>query len=128
MSATTEQSMDRAGRVIARASARAMQEPTSVLDRAGKGNLLYVIPGLLIYAIFVFFPILAAVVISLTEWNGLVLPTFVGLQNYANLFSDNEFYIALRNNAAFIVFYCVFPLAIGIFVNSDHIGNRFAPR
>ena len=80
----------------------------------GKGNLLYVVPGLLIYAIFVFFPILAAVVISLTEWNGLVLPTFVGLSNYIKLFSDNEFYIALRNNAEFIVFYCVFPLAIGV--------------
>ena len=92
----------------------------------GKGNLLYVVPGLLIYAIFVFFPILAAVVISLTEWNGLVLPTFVGLSNYIKLFSDNEFYIALRNNAEFIVFYCVFPLAIGIILAAiiSTVGNR----
>ena len=68
----------------------------------------------LIYAVFVFIPILAAVVISLTEWNGLVVPSFVGLQNYIKLFSDHEFYIALRNNAEFMVFYCVLPLAIGI--------------
>ena len=80
----------------------------------GKGNLLYVLPGLLVYAIFVFIPILAAVALSLTEWNGLAVPVFRGVQNYIDLFSDNEFYIALRNNAEFIVFYCVFPLIIGI--------------
>jgi raffinose/stachyose/melibiose transport system permease protein len=127
MSATTEHSIDRAGRAVAGIAARRKaQEPTSVLDRMGKGNLLYVVPGLLIYAIFVFFPILAAVVISLTEWNGLVLPTFVGLSNYIKLFSDNEFYIALRNNAEFIVFYCVFPLAIGIILAAiiSTVGNR----
>lgn len=89
-------------------------EASSVIDRMGKGNLLYVLPALLIYAAFVFFPILAAVALSLTEWNGLAAPVFRGLQNYIDLFSDHEFYIALRNNAEFIVFYCIFPLIIGI--------------
>lgn len=115
MAATTEQSIDGSGRIPGgpRRHARP-EEPASILDRMGKGNLLYVLPGLLIYAVFVFVPILAAVVISLTEWNGLVVPSFVGLQNYIKLFSDHEFYIALRNNAEFMVFYCVLPLVIGI--------------
>ena len=56
-----------------RAAATRSSEPTSVLDRMGKGNLLYVLPGLVVYAIFVFFPILAAVGLSLTEWNGLAV-------------------------------------------------------
>jgi raffinose/stachyose/melibiose transport system permease protein len=127
MATTTEASIDKAGQVAEGARSRTKaQEPTSVLDRMGKGNWLYVIPGLLVYAIFVFFPIIAAVVISLTEWNGLVVPTFVGLQNYINLFSDNEFYIALRNNAEFIVFYCVFPLIIGVVLAAiiSTVGNR----
>jgi raffinose/stachyose/melibiose transport system permease protein len=127
MSAATEASIDKVSRAVAGTATRGrLQEPTSVLDRMGKGNLLYVIPGLLIYAIFVFFPILAAVGISLTEWNGLVVPTFVGLQNYIKLFSDHEFYIALRNNAEFIVFYCVFPLAIGVTLAAiiSVVGNR----
>lgn len=115
MSATTEQSIDSVSAAVRRPQARAAsQEPTSVLDRMGRGNMLYVLPGLVIYAIFVFIPIIAAIFISLTEWNGLVIPAFVGLDNYVKLFSDGEFYIALRNNAAFIVFYCVFPLAIGV--------------
>ena len=115
MAATIDQGMDSGNGAPADARQRSQaQEPSSVLDRMGKGNMLYVLPGLLIYAVFVFIPILAAVVISLTEWNGLVVPSFVGLQNYIKLFSDHEFYIALRNNAEFMVFYCVLPLAIGI--------------
>jgi raffinose/stachyose/melibiose transport system permease protein len=92
----------------------------------GKGNLLYVLPGLIVYAVFVFIPIIAAVVVSLTEWNGLVVPAFVGLQNYIKLFTDHEFYIALRNNAAFILFYCVIPLAVGVALAAiiSTVGNR----
>ena len=55
-----------------------------------------------------------------------MVPAFIGLQNYVNLFSDNEFYIALRNNAEFIIFYCVFPLIIGIGLAAiiSSVGNR----
>lgn len=113
--AVSDESIENVAAANAKAPAPAKAgEPTSVLDRMGKGNLLYVLPGLLVYAIFVFFPILAAVGLSLTEWNGLAVPMFRGVQNYIDLFSDNEFYIALRNNAEFIVFYCVFPLIIGV--------------
>jgi raffinose/stachyose/melibiose transport system permease protein len=96
------------------ASHRDTYHPVSVLDRRGGGNLLYVLPGLIVYAIFVFVPIIAAVAVSLTEWNGLAVPVFVGFENYLNLFADDRFYLSLRNNAEFIVFYCVLPLIIGI--------------
>src|SRR3569623_1096390 len=126
MAATTEQSTTSAGGVAAAGAPARRRAPASALDHLGRGNLLYVLPGLLVYAIFVFLPILAAVVISLTQWNGLVLPTFVGLQNYVRLFSDGQFYIALRNNAEFIVFYCVFPLIIGIILAAiiSNVSNR----
>lgn len=126
MAATTEQSTTSAGAVAAAGAPARRRAPASALDHLGRGNLLYVLPGLLVYAIFVFLPILAAVVISLTQWNGLVLPTFVGLQNYVRLFSDGQFYIALRNNAEFIVFYCVFPLIIGIILAAiiSNVSNR----
>jgi raffinose/stachyose/melibiose transport system permease protein len=100
-----------AGRVAKRAPRPALM---SVLDRPGYGNLVYVLPGLLVYAIFVLIPIASAVVVSLTEWNGLAVPVFIGFQNYVNLFADSRFYLALGNNAQFIIFYCVLPLIIGI--------------
>jgi raffinose/stachyose/melibiose transport system permease protein len=119
MTASTEHSMaereerDAASRAGAATGVRKAR-PASVLDRTGGANLLYVLPGLAVYAVFVFLPILAALVVSLTDWNGLALPVFVGLANYANLFADDRFYTALGNNAQFIVFYCVVPLILGI--------------
>jgi raffinose/stachyose/melibiose transport system permease protein len=85
-----------------------------MLDAPASRNLIYVLPGLVIYAAFVFFPILAALVLSFTEWNGISRPVMVGLSNYIKLFSDPLFFIAIRNNAVLILFYCVLPLAIGI--------------
>jgi raffinose/stachyose/melibiose transport system permease protein len=102
--------------VVASRTAKRASRPArlSVLDRPGAGNLLYIVPGLIVYAVFVFGPIVAAVVISLTEWNGLAMPAFVGLENYVDLFADDRFYLSLGNNAQFIIFYCVLPLIIGI--------------
>lgn len=85
-----------------------------MLDAPARKNLIYVLPGLIVYALFVFVPILAAVGVSLTSWNGLGLPSFIGFGNYAELFGDDRFWTSLGNNAQFIVFYCVVPLIIGI--------------
>src|SRR4051812_5534141 len=90
------------------------REPASVLDRGGTGNLLFVLPGLVVYAIFVFLPIVAAVLLSLTDWNGLSRPTFVGFGNYVALLEDDGFFTALVNSAKFLLFYCVLPIAIGL--------------
>jgi raffinose/stachyose/melibiose transport system permease protein len=101
-------------------------ERVSVLDQPGPSNLLYILPGFLIYGAFVFLPILAAIGISLTDWNGISTPVFVGLDNFAKLFSDDLFYKALGNNAQFIIYYCVFPLIIGIILAAilSGVGTR----
>jgi raffinose/stachyose/melibiose transport system permease protein len=85
-----------------------------MLDAPSHKNLIYVVPGLAVYLLFVLLPIIAALGISFSDWNGLSAPIFVGLRNYWNLFEDGRFWISLKNNAAFIVFYTVFPLAIGL--------------
>ena len=85
-----------------------------MLDAPSRKNLVYVLPGLIVYALFVFLPILSAVVLSFTSWNGITRPILVGIANYAELFADGRFYVALRNNAVLIIFYCVLPLLIGI--------------
>ncbi|MFO1141641.1 MAG: sugar ABC transporter permease [Amaricoccus sp.] len=90
------------------------REPASVLDSGASGNLLFVLPGLAVYAVFVFLPIVAAVVISLTDWNGLSRPTFIGAGNYLALLDDPGFYTALGNSAKFLFFYCVLPIAAGL--------------
>jgi len=86
----------------------------SALDGSQQTNFIYLLPGLLLYTAFVFGPIVAALGLSLTSWDGLTMPRWVGLGNYADLFSDSRFYIALRNNAELMIFYCVLPLVLGI--------------
>jgi len=86
----------------------------SQLDGPARGNLIYVLPALLVYAAFVFLPILAAIGLSFTDWNGLNRPIWVGLGNYATLFADDRFYISLRNNAVLMLFYCLVPLSLGL--------------
>lgn len=86
----------------------------SQLDGPPGRNLVYVLPALLVYAAFVFVPILAALGLSLASWNGISAPVWVGLNNYIHLFSDPRFFISLRNNAVLLLFYCVIPLGVGI--------------
>lgn len=87
---------------------------SSALDGPVRHNILFVLPGLLIYAAFVLVPIVAAVVLSFSNWNGTAQPVFVGFANYMALFGDSSFFIALRNNAILMIFYCIVPLAIGM--------------
>ena len=105
---------------------------SSTLDGPAHKNLLFILPGLLIYAAFVLVPIVAAVILSFSKWNGTAQPVFVGLANYIELFGDQNFFTALRNNAVLMIFYCVVPLVIGlvlaVVVSSIRTRERLAIR
>ena len=54
--------------------------------------LVLVIPGLIIFTIGLIIPMIMAFRYSLTSWDGMSAEkTFVGFQNYINLFKDAEF-------------------------------------
>jgi multiple sugar transport system permease protein len=52
---------------------------------------------------WVFWPALNSFYLSLTTWNGLGAPESVGLRNFGDLFSDDVFREALRNNVIWAV-------------------------
>ena len=79
---------------------------------------LYILPGFIIYAVFVLWPILDTLRYSFYEWSGFSSPSFIGLDNYIKLYSDDIFRQALVNNLWFIVFYTVFPIVIGLFLTA----------
>ncbi|MCB0212582.1 MAG: sugar ABC transporter permease [Anaerolineae bacterium] len=79
---------------------------------------LYILPGFIIYALFVLWPIADTIRYSFYEWSGFSTPSFIGLDNYIKLYSDEIFRIALVNNLWFIVFYTVFPIVIGLFLTA----------
>ena len=64
---------------------------------------LFLAPTILGLAVLSAGPIAAALGISLTAWDLLTPPEFVGLDNFAGLLSDDRFLIALRNTTFFTV-------------------------
>jgi raffinose/stachyose/melibiose transport system permease protein len=80
---------------------------------------LYILPGLVIYLIFVFYPILETIHTSFYQWDGFSKDrTYIGLKNYISLVSDPQFLKALGNNITFIIFYCIIPIIIGLLLAS----------
>jgi len=65
---------------------------------------LFVLPALVLYAIFVLLPIVQAMQYSLYKWNGLTpLTDFVGLQNYVTAFGNKAFQTSIGNNVLVVV-------------------------
>lgn len=61
-------------------------------------DYLFMLPYLLIFAIFTVFPVLVAMFFSITRFDIVQLPHFTGLKNYFRLFiEDSLFPLALKN-------------------------------
>lgn len=75
---------------------------------------LYILPALGIYLVFVLWPILDTVRYSFYAWDGFSAPTFIGLANYLALPGDEVFRKSILNNIAFIFFYSILPIAVGL--------------
>ena len=77
--------------------------------------MVFLLPALVVYAVFVLYPTVSSVNISFYDWSGPGRPaTFLGLDNYRELLSDPLFYAALRHNAVVIAFSALFQLPLGM--------------
>lgn len=72
----------------------------------------FIAPLMIGILVFSLFPLIYALGISLTEWDGITEPKFVGLQNFVQLFRDEGFYLEVRNT--FIYTVIVVPATLGI--------------
>lgn len=67
-------------------------------------SYLFVLPYLVLFLVFFVVPVAIAIGLSLTSFNVLQPPTWVGLANYVNLLlSDNQFLTAIKNTLVFSV-------------------------
>lgn len=58
---------------------------------------LFITPSFLGVLIFIAFPVLFALYMSLQQWDGITTPQFVGLENFTTIFQDSIFWLTLRN-------------------------------
>ncbi len=61
----------------------------------------FIAPVVIGLAIFYMAPAIASFYLSLTDWDGLTAPTFIGFDNFINLMSDGTFLRALGNTAVY---------------------------
>jgi len=66
-------------------------------------GLAFVLPVVGFFAVFSVFPVLFGFAISLTDYNLLDPPEFVGLDNFSNLLADKLFLTALGNTLIFVL-------------------------
>ena len=69
-------------------------------------------PAVLFFAVFAIFPILFGSYLSLTRYNLLSPPVYVGFKNYFALLHDQKFLFSLRNTVVFVLGSTV-PIWIG---------------
>ncbi|HEY3058992.1 MAG TPA: sugar ABC transporter permease [Chloroflexota bacterium] len=91
--------------------------------------MLYLLPFLVFFVGFQVYPIFQGLYVSLTAWDLLTPPRFVGLANYTALINDGLFLTSLRNTFLFVVLDApvavVIPLALAMLVNDKMPGRTF---
>src|SRR3954464_11114054 len=81
---------------------------------AGAPAIWFALPALAIYAFIVVYPSLAGAVYAFTDWKGLGAAHWVGLQNFKNLFTDDQSFGALKNTIMLTIFIVVVQNSIGL--------------
>jgi sn-glycerol 3-phosphate transport system permease protein len=79
--------------------------------------LTYLVPALVVFGVFIFWPLVKSVLLSVQGTDILGNPSgFVGLVNYAKLFSDADFLTVLWVTFAFTILTVVPSIAIALFI------------
>ncbi len=78
--------------------------------------LLFTAPALLLFGVYLLYPIVASVWYSLQQWNGIGAPRFIGLANWQRLLQDGSVLSSLRNTMIILVSSVVVEIPIGLAV------------
>ncbi|HEX8510065.1 MAG TPA: sugar ABC transporter permease [Propionibacteriaceae bacterium] len=76
--------------------------------------LTFLTPNLVLVGMFLLFPLVMSFVISAQQRQSLGVPTWVGLENYAQLLRDPLFWESLRNTVVFTVLTVPTSMALGL--------------
>lgn len=79
--------------------------------RGPKGNfhqvrapLLFLLPNILVFTIFIIIPAVQGLAMSLTKWSILGKPQYVGLKNFEKLLGDRVFRVTVQNTVVYAFF------------------------
>jgi len=79
---------------------------------------LYILPAFVLFAVFLGVPAVQTAQYSLFKWNGIGPSTWVGLQNYAELFTDPVLRSSFLHAGVLIFFYAAIPIVLALFLTA----------
>lgn len=95
------------------------------------GYAIYLLPGAVLSVVVIVVPLLMNVGTSFTRWSGVGVPEWIGLDNYARLLDDDNFWASFTNIVFLIVAMAIVPTLLGLLLAAvlyDFVGKRFGPR
>ncbi|GAA4614332.1 sugar ABC transporter permease [Actinoallomurus liliacearum] len=110
--------------------AKAVSKPAG-RPRRGLSYSVYLIPSTVLFVAVILVPFVMNIGFSLTKWDGIGSPEWVGLDNYSKLLSDGSFWASFGHNVALVIAMAIIPLVIGLVLAAalfDFIAKRFGPR
>lgn len=79
--------------------------------------IFFLLPALSVYVLFAVYPTVSVVEYSFTDWNGISpTKTYIGLENYQQLFGDKIFWEAFRNTFAWSGVIIVLNVGVGLVI------------
>jgi multiple sugar transport system permease protein len=102
-------------------SGRRRRTPLTWVRGGGLSNLIFLLPMLIAFGVFSWYPIVRAVVMSLQQTNLVTPATWVGLSNYTNVLKDPDLWTAIKNTGYFALLALIFgypiPLALAVLMS-----------
>ena len=97
-------------------------------NRDNRDGYLFALPFILVFILFMIYPLLNGFYISFFKWDILSSKKFLGLANYIKLFKDQTFYTSLLHTLEFVLITTPVLLLLGfimaLFVNSKSPFNK----
>ena len=82
--------------------------------RRGLVAWVFMIPLVIVNVLVILGPSVATIYYSFTEWSGLGPAEFVGLENYREILSDGDFYLAMWRNVLWTAIFLTVPISMGL--------------
>lgn len=74
----------------------------------------FILPTLIMFGVFVIWPLCQTVYLSFSNWNGISQIEFVGFGNYKEFFTDPHVLESVKNNLIWMLVACSLPIIIGL--------------
>ena len=100
---------------------RRRRSPVTWVRGGGLSTLAFLLPMLVAFGVFSWFPIVRALVMSMQQTNLVTPPTWVGLENFRTVLADPDLWTAIKNTGYFALLALIFgypiPLALAVLMS-----------